>query len=388
MILYFLLEGSTPVNGHALIEQLSVIRDPRQAWKIEHQLTDILLLVICGVIAGAEGWEEIEDFGHERLDWLQQYGDFSAGIPAHDTIARVLGSISAKRFQLVFSDWMKACHELTKGDVIVIDGKTIRRSYDKSKRQGAIHMVSAFSNANNLVLGQVKTDEKSNEITAIPELLKLLEIRECLVTLDAMGCQREIARQIVKQGGDYLLAVKDNQKKLANAFRQHFSALKLQNWDGDSFITEEVNRGRKETRVHVVSPIFDEFVDFSFEWARLTTLCAVVSFRTERGDEHATASIRYFISSAKLSAKELAEGSRSHWAIENKLHWKLDVAMREDNCRIRRGESPEILAGVRHIAVNLLTNESSFKAGLKRKQKKAAMSTTYLAQVLAGSEVS
>ena len=193
------------MNAHDLISQLSIISDPHQAWKVGHKLTDILLLTICGVIAGAEGWKEIEDFGNERLYWLKQCGDFEEGIPSDDTMARVVSNINPKQFQSRSIDWMNACHESGEGDVIAIDGKTVRRSYDKSKKRGAIHMISAFSAANNVVLGQLKTEEKSNEITAIPELLKLLEIKGCLVTLDAMRCQRDIARTIVNKEADYLL---------------------------------------------------------------------------------------------------------------------------------------------------------------------------------------
>ncbi len=376
------------MNAHNLIEQLAVIRDPRQEWKINHKLTDILLLTICGVIAGAEGWEEVEDFGHERLEWLQNYGDFESGIPAHDTIARVISSINAKQFQKCFIDWMQGCHEVTKGSVVAIDGKTVRRSYDKAKRLGAIHMVSAFSTANNVVLGQVKTEEKSNEITAIPELLKLLDIRGCIVTIDAMGCQKNIAQAILDKDADYLLAVKGNQKRLEKAFIKHFSIAQVQQWKGDYFTTDEKSHGREETRLYLVSETFDEFVDLSFEWPELRTLGVSVSFRSVEGEVPTDASIRYFISSAKLTAKAFAKATREHWHIENKLHWKLDVAMREDDCRIRRGEAPEVFSNIRHVALNLLNNEKTFKAGMTRKQKKAAMSERYLAEILTGQDVS
>ena len=362
----------------------------RQTWKVEHKLADILLLTICGVIAGAEGWEEIEDFGEERLDWLRQYGDFEQGIPSHDTIARVVSLIDPKPFQQCFIDWMKACHQQTQGDIVAIDGKTVRGSYDKSRRRGAIHMISAFSTANNVVLGQIKTAEKSNEITAIPELLKLLEIKGCLITLDAMGCQRDIAKTIVNKEADYLLAVKANQGRLHQAFEDHFPVITLQNWQGDSYMTKEMSHGRKETRLYVVSDLFDEFVNYSFDWSGMKSLGIALSFR-EIGDEILDIEdicIRYYISSAELTAERFAQAVREHWHIENKLHWKLDVGMREDQCRIRRGDGAELLAGIRHIALNLLNNTHSFKAGLKRKQKKAAMSTRYLGEVLAGQGLS
>lgn len=367
----------------SLMEHLSIIKDFRQDWKVEHKLTDILLLTICGVICGAEGWEEIEDFGEAKLDFLRTYGDFEAGIPSADTLARVIGMISPKQFQRVFADWMEECHTASAGEVIAIDGKTLRGSYDKSRRKGAIHMISAFSAANGVVLGQVKTEEKSNEITAIPELLKLLNLHGCLVTIDAMGCQKKIALEIINQGADYLLAVKGNQPKLADAFTAHFPMHKVATYEGDSYSTQEKNRGRLETRHHIVSDLPEAFFDFTYEWAGLKKLGVVVSFRQEGEEAPESATVRYYITSKDLNARELADAARQHWFIETKLHWCLDVGMNEDACRIRRGMASENLAGIRHIAMNYLKSETSFKAGIKRKQKKAGMMDSYLATVLA-----
>ena len=374
------------MNAFNLIEQLSIISDPRQEWKVGHKLTDILLLTICAVIAGAEGWEDIEDFGHDRLDWLKQYGDFEGGIPSDDTIARTVSIVNPKQFQCCFIDWMQACHEVTEGEVIAIDGKTVRGSYDKSRRRGAIHMVSAFSAANNMVLGQLKTDEKSNEITAIPQLLELLEIKGGLITIDAMGCQREIAEKIVDKNADYLLSVKGNQGKLHRVFEEHFPARVLENWEGDSYMTKEKGHGREETRLYIVSDLFDEFVNYSFDWKGMQTLGVAISFREVKGEIPSLddVCIRYYISSAQLSAEKFAQATREHWFIENRLHWKLGAAMQEDNCRVRRGDAAELLAGFRHIAINLLNNVTSFKGGLKRKQKKASRNTKFLSEVLAG----
>jgi len=377
------------MNAGSLFEHFSIIKDPRQSWKVEHKLFDILLLTVCAVIAGADGWEDIEEFGKERLDWLRQYGDFDHGIPVHDTIARVISQINPKQFQKSFLNWMADCHEATRGDVIAIDGKTVRRSFDKSKKQGAIHMVSAFSTANKVVLGQLKTEAKSNEITAIPELLKLLEIKGCIVTIDAMGCQKEIAKSILEREADYLLAVKGNQRKLEAAFDKHFPLSSLSHYQGDYYNTEENGHGRTEQRLHLVSDIFGDFVDLSFEWPGLQTLGVAISFRQE-GDniQQKEMSVRYYISSAKLTAKEFAQAIRAHWQIEVQLHWKLDVGMREDECRIRRGDAAENLAGVRHVAMNLLSNEKTLKAGIKRKRLKAALSPDYLSRVLAGQGLS
>ena len=358
------------MNAFSLIEQLSVLHDPRQRWKVTHTLSDTLLLTICAVIAGAEGWEDISDFGEDRLDWLRQYGDFEHGAPSDDTIARAVSVVNPKQFQQCFIDWMKACHQATDGDVIAIDGKTVRSSYDKSRRRGPIHMVSAIAAANGVVLGQVKTVEKSNEITAIPELLELLEIKGCMITIDAMGCQRAIAKKIVKKEADYLLEVKGNQGKLHEAFQNHFTVMKVQNWSGNSYQTVEKQHGRHETRFYIVSDLFDEFVYLSFDWPGMKTLGVALALRDVDGRDLALEDItlRYYISSAELSAEKLAQATREHWFIENKLHWKLDVAMGEDDCRIRRGDASEILADFRHIALNLLKNEKNFKGAFNEKR--------------------
>ncbi|OIN05327.1 ISAs1 family transposase [Oceanisphaera psychrotolerans] len=376
------------MNGLSLLDHLAIISDPRQQWKVEHKLSDILFLTIAAVIGGAEGWEEIQDFGVDHLDWLRQYGDFENGIPVHDTIARVMGMISAKQLQKSFSIWMRDCHEATDGEVVAIDGKTLRGTYDKGRRQGAIHMVSAFSAANQVVLGQVKTAEKSNEITAIPELLELLSIRGCLVTIDAMGCQRAIAKKVIDKGADYLLSVKSNQPSLEAAFDNYFSLNMLQSDEGDTYSTQEKGHGRQETRLCLVNDDLSVLGDLAFEWPELKTMGIVAAIRQE-GDKPATdITLRYYISSAALTSKQLLEASRAHWSIESQLHWRLDVGMREDNCRIRREEAGENFAALRHIAFNLLNAEVSFKAGIKRKQKRAGRNNDYLSRVLAGQGVS
>ena len=365
------------------MEHFSVLTDYRQQSKVDHLLSDILLLTICAIIAGAEGWEDIEDFGNDRLDWLKTVGDFKNGIPSDDTIARTVSLIDPKEFQQCFIKWMADCHEVTDGKVVAIDGKTVRRSFDKTKRRGAIHMVSAFCTANSVVLGQLKVDEKSNEITAIPELLDLLQIRGCLVTIDAMGCQRHIAKKIIDKKANYLLAVKGNQGKLLKSFEEHFPVKKLQNWQGDQYITREKSHGRIENRLYVVSDLFDEFVNRSFDWKGMKTLGVAMTFREFKGEtpDLSDVCIRYYISSAKLTAKRLAEATREHWHIENKLHWKLDVAMREDDCRIRRGNTAQLLSGFRHIAINLLS-KVEFRGGLRKKQRKALSSSSFISKAL------
>lgn len=371
------------MNGLSLLEHLSVIHDPRQEWKVSHSLSDILFLTVVAIIAGAEGWEDIADFGYDQVDWLRKFGEFAHGTPSHHTIARVFAAIEPKQFQRCFIAWMKSCHQAPKGEVIAIDGKTVRGSYTQSDKSNAIHMVSAFAAANEVVLGQIKTDSKSNEITAIPALLTLLNIRGCLVTIDAMGCQTKIAKCIVDGGGDYLLAVKGNQKRLKNGLNEIFSAAKLDAAVTNTLAQSEKSHGREETRLHMVSHDVSELGDIALEWPGLKSLGYVISFRAGKGGV-SEASFRFYISSAKLSVEDFANAVRDHWSIEVKLHWKLDTALNEDGCRIRRENAAENFAVVRHTALNLLNAETSFKGGIKRKQKRANRNTRYLEQVLTG----
>ncbi|EHV1332953.1 ISAs1 family transposase, partial [Escherichia coli] len=304
-----------------LMEHISIIPDYRQAWKVEHKLSDILLLTICAVISGAESWEDIEDFGETHLDFLKQYGDFENGIPVHDTIARVVSCISPAKFHECFINWMRDCHSSDDKDVIAIDGKTLRHSYDKSRRKGAIHVISAFSTMHSLVIGQIKTDEKSNEITAIPELLNMLDIKGKIITTDAMGCQKDIAEKIQKQGGDYLFAVKGNQGRLNKAFGEKFPLKELNNPAHDSSVMSEKSHGREEIRLHIVCDVPDELIDFTFEWKGLKKLCVAVSFRSIIAEQKKEPEmmVRYYISSADLTAEKFATAIRNHWHVENKL---------------------------------------------------------------------
>ncbi len=304
---------------------------------------------------------------------------------------------------------MRDCHSSDDKDVIAIDGKTLRHSYDKSRRRGAIHVISAFSTMHSLVIGQIKTDEKSNEITAIPELLNMLDIKGKIITTDAMGCQKDIAEKIQKQGGDYLFAVKGNQGRLNKAFEEKFPLKELNNPEHDSYAMSEKSHGREEIRLHIVCDVPDELIDFTFEWKGLKKLCVAVSFRsiiaeqqnsrTAEQQNSRTAeqqnkrksqkmTVRYYISSADLTAEKFATAIRNHWHVENKLHWRLDVVVNEDDCKIRRGNAAELFSGIRHIAINILTNDKVFKAGLRRKMRKAAMDRNYLASVFAGSGLS
>ncbi|WP_311568474.1 ISAs1 family transposase [Photobacterium arenosum] len=360
----------------AFSQFFSVIQDPRQSAKISYPLFDILFLTVCATIAGMEGWEDIEDFGEAHLDWLQDKGLFRQGIPVHDTIARVVSSIEPDQFQDCFLKWMQAANVHSNGELIAIDGKVLRSSYNREDRQSTLHMVSAFATANGVVMGQVKTQDKSNEITAIPELLKLLDIKGCLVSIDAMGCQTDIAKQIVEQGGDYLLAVKGNQKSLAKAVQKALAPLLGKSPACDI----ERGHGRIEAREYHVMSAQELTTDFP-DWKGLQSVGVAIGYRIDSAGKESL-EYRYYISSAVLTPERFADAVRGHWEIENRLHWVLDVTMNEDACQICRGNAAELLAGVRHMALNMLRLETSKKASIRRKQKIAAMNIAYLEQVI------
>lgn len=355
------------------------IHDPRQHAKIYYPFYDVLFLTVCAVIGGAEGWEDIEDFGEVHLPWFQSKGLFKNGIPVHDTIARIISGIKPEPFQAAFVRWTQAINQHTDGALVAIDGKTLRSSYDREDRTSTIHMVSAYAAANKLVLGQIKTDAKSNEITAIPELLALLDIKGCLVSIDAMGCQTEIAETILQQGGDYLLAVKGNQPKLFEAVRQALAPLAATPLCAETMTLEKAH-GRIDGREYHVMAAGELAAQFP-HWKQLHSIGVAISYRVENMQK-ITIEQRYFISSKALVQDEFARAVRGHWAIENSLHWVLDVTMGEDDCPIYRGDAAEILACIQHMGLNMLRAETSRKASVRRKQKIAGMSSEYLETVL------
>ena len=375
------------MNGLTLMSHVSIITDHRQNWKVVHSLPDILFLTITATIAGCDGWEEISDFGDDNIDWLKKFSDFKGGVPSYHTIGRVFSAIDPRQFRKAFAKWMNDCQEMTHGEIIAIDGKCLKGSYHQDDKKDAIYMVSAFAEANEVVLGQIKVESKSNEITAVPKLLDLLDIRGCLITIDAMGCQTKIAKKIVDKGGDYLLAVKGNQGRLFTKLNEIFNVHRLNSASENIFSQSNKGHGREETRHHMVIHDLTELGDIQFEWPELKSIGYSVSFRKE-GNKKETCSFRFYISSAKLSAEEFAYAARAHWSIEVKLHWKLDTAFNEDACRIRRENSDENLAMVRHTAINLLKNEKTFKASMKRKLKKANRNTSYVEKVLIGRDLS
>ena len=357
----------------------SDIPDPRQPSKISYPFYDVLFLTVCAVIGGAEGWEDIEDFGEVHLPWFQSKGLLTHGVPVHDTIARIISGIKPEPFQAAFIRWTQAINKHTDGTLVAIDGKTLRSSYNREDRASTIHMVSAYAAANKLVLGQIKTDAKSNEITAIPDLLALLDIKGCLVSIDAMGCQTDIAETILQQGGDYLLAVKGNQPKLYEAVR-HALAPQAATPLCAATMTLERAHGRIDGREYHIMEAGELAAQFP-HWKQLRSIGVAISYRVEKM-EKIMLEQRYYISSKELTRDEFARAVRGHWAIENSLHWVLDVTMGEDDCPIYRADAAEILACIRHMGLNMLRAETSRKASVRRKQKIARMSSEYLEKVL------
>ena len=314
----------------SLSSYFSVIKDPRQLCKVDHELIDVLILCVVGVLCGADGWHDIKMVGHARLEWFKERGLLKKGVPVDDTIARIISRLDPEQLQSCFIKWTESIGQSSTGKVIAIDGKSLRHSFDKKKGKSAIHMVSAFATANGIVLGQKKIFEKSNEITAIPELLQLIDIKGGIVTIDAMGCQKKIAKTIISKEADYVLAVKDNQKNLHEEIIDFFDVAEDNNFKNINFdYFEEVNKGhgRVETRKYWISDNLDSIGKLD-EWAGLNCLGMVESHRHINGKT--SIEVRYFITSTTCDARVFGNAVREHWAIENKLHWVLDVSFNED----------------------------------------------------------
>lgn len=368
-----------PKRG-SFLDHFSEVPDPRSEINRRHLLIDILFITLCAVLCGAKGWEEIEEFGNCRREWLAKILRLPNGIPSHDTFREVFLFLDTDKFNEAFGSWIASVIEKIPGEIISIDGKTSRRSF--SKDRNPLHLVSAWANKNSLVLAQLKVEEKSNEITAIPKILQALDIRGCLITIDAMGCQKAIAALTVENGGDYILALKGNQGKLheqVKDFMEISIETGFEDVEHETTHSLEKDHGRIETRKYYLINDLD-WLEGRDKWKDLNSVGLVISER-KVGDKTSTEN-RYYLCSLKAGVARFAEGVRGHWGVENSLHWVLDVCFQEDQCRKRAEKSSENFAIMRHLAVNFLKKEKTFKGSIVRKQFKAALSEEYLEKVL------
>lgn len=360
--------------------------DPRVDRTKLHKLLDILVIAVCAVIAGADNWEDVAEFGKIRTAWFQTFLELPNGIPSHDTFTRVFARLDPEQFQACFMRLITAVSALIGCQVIAIDGKVLRRSHDKGIGKGAIDMVSAWATANRLILGQVKVDQKSNEITAIPCLLEALEVAGCIVTIDAMGCQTAIAAQIIDRGAEYVLALKENQEHLYADVEGLFADLQGSQYTAYAFDYEKtVNKGHGRIEIRECWTISDpEVLPYLRGFDNWKNLATVSRIRSQRWiGEQKSCEDRYHLASI-TGAKRVLASVRSHWGIENELHWSLDLAFDEDRCRVRKDHGPENFALLRHIALNLLKQEKTCKRGIPGKRLLAGWNQDYLLKILAG----
>ena len=373
-----------PTNTSVRIQDhFANLTDPRRR-KVLYPLVNVVTIAVCAVICGADDFVAIAKFGRAKREWLSQFLDLTDGIPSHDRFNAILAAIKPAEFEACLLSWITALHEITGGQLVAIDGKTLRRSFDAATSKSAIHMVSAWATANLITLGQVVVDEKSNEITAIPELLRILELSGSLVTIDAMGCQTEIAQTILDAGADYMLAVKKNQPTLYDGVSWFFLTQREEDFARvrvSRHETHEKAHAREETRSYYVCSVPRDLPDRK-RWPKLAAIGWTISDTVRDGNR--CHEMRYYIMSRKLSAKEFAAAVRGHWSIENRLHWQLDVTFQEDQSRLRRGHADANFSILRRTALSLLKNNHTIKVGVKNKRLTAGWDDAYLQQVLLG----
>ena len=376
-----------PVNA-SIVTHFQSLEDPRIARTKKHNLLDILVIALCTLLTGGEGFQDMELFGRSKRAWLQTFLALPNGTPSHDTFGRVFARLNPRRFQECFLSWTRAVAQLTQGALVSLDGKTVKASFDRATAPSPLHMVSAWcSEHGGLVVGQLQTETKSNEITAIPELLQLLAIKGCLVTIDAMGCQTAIAEQIRAQGGDYLLALKANHKKAYRAVKQHFHqhmehqvAWRTAENFFDAFDDSHGRTVRR--RVWAITDL--KALPPLAKWPALQAAVVVETIRAAYAGATVTSDYRIYISSVVRSATAFVTMIRQHWDIENKLHWSLDVTFNEDRCRIRTDHAPANMVSLRHVALNLLRQEHVQQLSLRRKRLLCSLDEHYLLTVLSG----
>jgi predicted transposase YbfD/YdcC len=372
--------------GSTITQHFATLTDPRIDHTKQHQLLDILTIALCAIISGADEWVAMEAFGNAKRAWFDTFLTLPNGIPSHDTFGRVFAALDPDQFQACFLAWVQQTMIQTDGMVIACDGKTVRRSHDRGAGKPAVHMVSAWASAQHLVLGQLAVEEKSNEITALPALLKLLMLKGCIVTIDAMGCQTAIARTIIEREADYVLALKENHDTLYHEVVHLFAdahATAFTQYDGEAAETLDGGHGRVEIRRYwtISDPATIAHVDPDGEWKGLRGIGMVEAERRVQGT--VSKETRYYLTSLR-DAATFGRAVRAHWGIENGLHWVLDIAFREDESRARQGASAENLVVLRHIALNLLKKEPTAKVGIKNKRLKAGWDERYLLKVIAG----
>ena len=363
------------------LKHFADLRDPRVERTREHLLEEILLITIAAVLSGANGWNEIEDYAHSKHAWFKSFLTLPSGIPSHDTFNRVFSALDPEELEKGFVAWVSSIAKLTAGEVVAIDGKTLRGASEPSKtgpdKKAIVHMVSAWANTNCLVLGQRKVDEKSNEITAIPKLLDALELSGTVVTIDAMGCQRAIAEKIVSKQADYILAVKENQGHLLEEIKDSFQMLTA------DAVVEEIDFGHGRIEQRRCSVIADlSLIEKASEWASLQGIVRIQSERFHKATGKTEREIRYYITSLEADAERLNRAIRQHWGIENKLHWILDVGFGEDLDRKRAGHAAQNFSVLNRIALNLLKQDKTSKRGIHGKRLKAGWDNDYLLHLL------